>query len=67
MNVAILGTEQPSQIVANIIEQHYNSWLEQRLGEKINVVAYVTGGGRQYAKYWQYSGFKSRTTCPAVS
>ena len=44
MNVAILGTNQHSQIVANLIEQNYNSWLEQRLGEKINVVAYVTLG-----------------------
>lgn len=51
MNVAILGAEKPSQIVANIIEQHYNSWLEQRLGEKLNVVAFVTGGWRQDAKY----------------
>lgn len=49
MNVAILGAEKPSQIVANLIEAHYNSWLEQRLGEKLNVVAFVTGGasGRQ--------------------
>ena len=45
MNVAILGTEQPSQIVADIIDKYYNSWLEQRLGEKLNVAAYVTGGG----------------------
>ena len=44
MNVAILGKEQPSQIVADIIDKYYNSWLEQRLGEKLNVVAYVTGG-----------------------
>lgn len=51
MNVAILGAEQPSQIVAQIIEQNYNIWLEQRLGEKLNVVAYVMGGGRQDAKY----------------
>ncbi len=46
MNVAILGTEQPSQIVAQIIEQHYNPWLKQRLGETLNITAYVGGGGR---------------------
>ena len=51
MNVAILGTEQPSQIVANIIDQHYNSWLENQNYENLNVVAYVAGGGRQDAKY----------------
>ena len=67
MNVAILGAEQPSQIVADIIEQHYNSWIEQRLGEKLNVVAYVAGGGRQDAKYRKYSCFEYRTICAAVS
>ena len=45
MNVAILGAEQPSQIVAQIIEQHYNPWLTQRLGESLNIVAYIVGGG----------------------
>ena len=45
MNVAILGTTQHSQMVAQLIEQHYNQWLENQGIEKLNVVAYVTGGG----------------------
>lgn len=45
MNVAILGAEQPSQIVAQLIEQHYNPWLTQRLGESLNIAAYIVGGG----------------------
>ena len=43
MNVAILGTEPPSQIVAQIIEQNYNLWLEHQGKEKLNVVTYVEG------------------------
>ncbi len=43
MNVAILGTEPPSQIVAQIIEQNYNLWLERQGAEKLNVVTYVEG------------------------
>ena len=56
MNVAILGTWQPSQIVAEIIEQHYNLWIEKRLGEKLNIVAYVTGGAsvRQILAIFQF-------------
>ena len=45
MNVAILGAEQPSQIVAQIIEQHYNPWLMQRLGEPLNITSYIVVGG----------------------
>lgn len=48
MNVAILGVNQPSQLVAQIIEQYYNTWLEHRLGEKINVVAYVMWEGGEW-------------------
>ena len=45
MNVAILGAEQPSRIVANIIESQYNPWLEQEFHKvPMNVVAYVSGG-----------------------
>lgn len=43
MNVAILGTDQVSQVIANLIEQNYNLWLEQRMGEKLNVVAFIGG------------------------
>ncbi len=46
MNVAILGTEQTSQVLANIIEQHYNLWLKQKLGENLNIVAFVSGGAK---------------------
>ena len=42
MNVAIFGTTQASQIVANIIENNYNTWLETNQVEKLNVVAYVS-------------------------
>ena len=45
MKVAIYGVEQVSQLVAQIIEQFYNKWLEQRLGEKLDVVAFLTRGG----------------------
>ena len=45
MNVAILGTEQASTIVAEIIEGEYNLWLEKNLAEPLKVVAYATGGG----------------------
>lgn len=45
MNVAILGTDQESQIVAEIIETHYNPWIESKLAEPLNVVAYVAWGG----------------------
>ena len=45
MNVAILDATQHSQMVAQLIEQHYNQWLENQGIEKLNVVAYVTGGG----------------------
>lgn len=44
MRVAIFGVDKVSQIVAQIIEQIYNPLLEQRLGEKLDVVAFVTGG-----------------------
>ena len=46
MKVAIFGVDQVSQIVAQIIEQVYNPFLEQRLGEKLDVVAFLTGGGQ---------------------
>ena len=45
MNVAILGTEQPSLIIADAINKFYNSWIEQRLGEPLNVTAFITQGG----------------------
>lgn len=45
MNIAILGIDQASQIVAEIIETHYNSLLKRKLAEPLNVVAYVTHGG----------------------
>lgn len=41
MRVAIYGVDQVSQIVAQIIEQIYNPTLEQHLGEKLDVVAFV--------------------------
>ena len=41
MNVAILGTEQASQVVSEIIEQRYNLLLEKQGVEQLNVVAYV--------------------------
>ncbi|MBR4153073.1 MAG: hypothetical protein IKT98_08965 [Selenomonadaceae bacterium] len=44
MNVAILGTDQASQVVTNIIENGYNPWLRNKLAEPINVIAYVSGG-----------------------
>lgn len=43
MNVAILGTEQVSQGVANVIENGYNLWLKNQRAEPLNVVAYVSG------------------------
>ncbi len=45
MNVAILGTDQISQTVANIIENGYNPWLKSKLAEPLNVVAYTPWGG----------------------
>lgn len=45
MNVAILGTEQASQSVAQIIEGGYNPWLRSKLAEPLNVAAYVANGG----------------------
>lgn len=45
MNVAILGVEEVSQLTEQIINQIYNPWLKQRMGEPLNVVAYVTRGG----------------------
>lgn len=45
MNVAILGAEQASQIVAQVIENAYNPWLKSRLAEPINIAAYAVGGG----------------------
>lgn len=45
MNIAILGTDLPSQAVAHVIEDGYNAWLESRLGKPLNVVAYVQWGG----------------------
>ena len=48
MKVAIFGVDQVSQMVAQIIEQVYNPFLEQRLGEKLDVVSFLTGGGRRY-------------------
>ncbi|MBQ9486913.1 MAG: hypothetical protein IJU91_03800 [Selenomonadaceae bacterium] len=45
MNVAIFGVEEVSQLIAQIINQHYNSWLKQRMAEPLNVVAHVVGGG----------------------
>ena len=44
MNVAIFGVNQVSLIVSNAINQLYNSWLIQRLGEPLKVAAFVTGG-----------------------
>ena len=45
MNVAIFGVEEVSQLIAQIINQAYNSWLKQRMGEPLNVVAHVVRGG----------------------
>lgn len=42
MNVAIFGTEQVSQFVAQVIEDGYNPWLKTMVAEPINVVAYVS-------------------------
>ena len=42
MNVAILGVAEPSLIMADLIEKFYNPWIEQRLGEPLNVTAFVT-------------------------
>lgn len=46
MKVAIFGVDQVSQIVAQIIEQVYNPFLEQKLGEKLDVVSFLIGGGQ---------------------
>lgn len=43
MDVAILGTAQTSKSVTQVIEDGYNSWLEIKLAEPLNVVAYVSG------------------------
>ena len=52
MNVAILGMDQPSFIVADLITNHYNSWLKQRLGEPLNVIAFIAGGDcQQYSRH----------------
>ncbi len=45
INVAIFGVDQISQIIADVITKTYNQWLEERLGEKLNIVAFVTGVG----------------------
>lgn len=45
MNVAILGVKEVSQLTEQIINQIYNPWLKQRMGEPLNVVAHVTRGG----------------------
>ena len=45
MNVAIFDVNQFSQVIADVINNFYNSWLTQRLGEKVQVTAFVTGGG----------------------
>lgn len=42
MNVAIIGADQASQIVAQVIEGGYNPWLKENLAEPLEVVAYVT-------------------------
>ena len=42
INVAIYGVDQISQIIADLITGIYNQWLEQKLGERLNVVAFVT-------------------------
>ena len=44
MNVAILGIEQDSQYVVNVIENLYNPWLETINKMPLNVVAYAMGG-----------------------
>lgn len=43
MNVAIFGTGQVSQFVAQVIEDRYNPWLKTMVAEPLNVVAYVSG------------------------
>ena len=45
MNVAILGVEEVSQLIAQIIRQTYNIWLKERMGEQLNVVAHIARGG----------------------
>ncbi|MBQ7630072.1 MAG: radical SAM protein [Selenomonadaceae bacterium] len=43
MNVAILGRTQKSQMLAKIIEDGYNPWLERKFNKiPLNVVAYVS-------------------------
>ena len=49
MNVAILGTTQESQAVANIIENGYNPWLKSKIAEPLNVVAMLCVGGANFA------------------
>ena len=48
MNAIILGTEQESQVVTNIIENGYNPWLKSKLAETINVVAYMPWVGLNF-------------------
>ena len=45
MKVAIFGVEEVSQVLAQIINNHYNLWLKQRMGEPLDVVAHVVRGG----------------------
>ena len=50
MNVAVLEIERSSLIAADIINRFYNPWIEKRLGEPLNVIAFVTNvwGGGEY-------------------
>ena len=45
MNVAIFGVNRVSQVIADVINNLYNSWLDQRLGEPVKITSFVTGGG----------------------
>lgn len=45
MNVAILEIAPPSFIVADLINRIYNPWLAEKLGQPLNVSAFVTMGG----------------------
>ena len=44
MNVAVFGLNQAAQIITNVIENFYNTWLKNRGAEPINVTALVARG-----------------------
>lgn len=45
LKVAILGVEEVSQILSQVIINPYNAWLKQRMGEPLDVVAHIIRGG----------------------